>query len=423
MDLIKNIFKTNLFKVTSLNSVSVVVRMAGGFLASKMTAEFIGPAGMGLLGNLRNFLTSLDTFSTLGFQNGIIKYTAENSADEEKLYRTLATVFISILFAILLISGLLFFLSVYWDAWVFKTDEYAWVFKVLAFSLPWYTGNLVFMAVLNGLGRYKKVIGITIWGNVTGVLLSALLIWKLGIEGAFLGLIVYPALMFLFSFYLLYRTFPRFPFLRWKYFDTTLLKGLCSYSTMALVTAVCSSLVYISLRSKLMVTFSEDEAGFWEGINRISSFYFLFVSTLLTLYFLPKLSQAKSTIETKAVFRAYYKGIIPVFALGLILVYLLRTFIINLILSDEFLPMEDLFIWQLLGDFFKACSLILGYEILAKKQTRIFIMTEIMSFVVMYVSGNYLIGIYGSEGAVMAHMFTYAIYLLVLALYSRKKLF
>lgn len=419
----KELYKGQLFKVTSLNSVSVLVRIAGGFLASKMTAEFIGPAGMGLLGNLRTFLTSLDTFSTLGFQNGIIKYTAENSADEEKLYRTLATVFISILFAILLISGVLLLLSDYWGRWVFKTGEYAWVFRVLAFSLPLYTGNLVFMSVLNGLGRYKKVIGITIWGNVTGVLLSALLIWKLGVAGAFLGLIVYPALMFLFSFYLLYRTFPRFPFLRWKYFDIELIKGLFSYSTMALVTAVCSSLVYISLRNKLISDFSEEEAGFWEGISRISSFYFLFVSTLLTLYFLPKLSQAKNTVETKGVFRSYYKGIIPVFAVGLIIVYLLRRFIISLVLSDEFLPMEHLFAWQLLGDFLKACSLILGYEILAKKATRVFIITEIMSFGVMYVSGDYLIGLYGSEGAVMAHVVTNSVHFLVLMVYSGKKLF
>lgn len=423
MEFFKNISRTSLFKVTSLNSVSVLVRIAGGLLASVMTARFLGPAGMALTGNLRNFLTSLDTFSILGFQNGIIKYTAQYNEDREKQYRALGTIFIAVLTAILFFSLVMFFPALLWSRWILKSEEYAWVFRVLALSLPWYTGNLIFMAVLNGLGKYKQVVGINIWGNIIGVLLSALLIWQLGVAGAFLGLILYPALMFFFSFYLLYRTFPHFPFLRWKYFDRKILRGLFSYSGMALISAILGPVIYMVIRNRLIETFGEDEAGFWEGMNRISSFYLLFVSTLLTLYFLPQLSQAKTAAETRSVFRSYYKGIVPVFALGLTMIYLLREFIIRTVLSEEFLPMQNLFIWQLLGDFLKVCSLILGYELLAKKQTKAFIATEVMSFATLYVSASHFASLHASEGAVMAHAFTYFAYLVVLIVYFRKKLF
>ncbi|WP_146185978.1 O-antigen translocase [Flavobacterium album] len=387
-----------------------------------MVALFIGPAGMALTGNLRNFLTGLDSFSTLGFQNGIIKYTAQHANDEQKLYRTLATVFISIFFTILLLSSILLVLSGFWEEKIFGTGEYGWVFKVLAFSLPWYTGNLVFMAVLNGLGKYKQVIGINIWGNATGVLLSALMIWKLGITGALLGLIVYPALLFMFSFYLLYRTFPRFPFLRWKYFDRTILRGLFSYSQMSIISAILGPFVFLSIRNNLMENFSPSEAGFWESINRISVFYLMFSTTLLTVYFLPKLSTANSRDETRSIFLSYYKGIVPVFAAGLIAVYFLRHFIVQLLFSEEFMAMEGLFFWQLLGDFFKVCSLILGYELIAKKMTRSFIAFELVSFTILYVSSYFLIARYGSEGAVMAHTFTSLIFLILLLIFSRKKI-
>lgn len=403
--------------------MSVLVRIAGGLLASVMTARFLGPSGMALTGNLRNFLTSLDTFSILGFQNGIIKYTAENAEDEQKLFRTLGTLFISILVAIVVLSVMLFFPALLWSRWLLNSEEYAWVFRVLALSLPWYAGNLIFIAVLNGLGKYKQVVGINIWGNIVGVLFSALLIWKLGIAGAFLGLILYPSLMFFFSFYLLYRTFPRFPFLRWKYFDIAMLRGLFSYSGMALISAIIGPVLYLAIRNRLIDTFGEDEAGLWEGMNRISSFYLMFVSTLLTLYFLPKLSQAKTEAETRSVFRSYYKGIVPVFALGLIVIYLLREFIIRTLLSEEFLPMDNLFFWQLLGDFLKVCSLILGYEMLAKKQTKAFIITEILSFAILYVSASHFASLYASEGAVMAHALTYLVYFLVLTVHFRNMLF
>ncbi|MCW4468405.1 O-antigen translocase [Flavobacterium sp. MFBS3-15] len=423
LNLIKNIFKTNLFKVTSLNSVSVLVRIAGGLLASVMTARFLGPSGMALTGNLRNFLTSVDTFSILGFQNGIIKYTAENAAEEQRLFRTLGTVFISILITILLFSVALFFPALLWSKWILKTEEYAWVFRVLALSLPWYTGNLIFIAVLNGLGKYRQVVSINIWGNIVGVLLSALLIWKFGVPGAFLGLILYPSIMFFLSFYLLYRIFPRLPFLRWKHFDRKVLKGLFSYSGMALISALLGPVIYLSIRNNLIEVFGDHEAGYWEAMNRISSFYLLFVSTLLTLYFLPGLSQAKTPTETRSVFRSYYRGIVPVFAFGLIVIYFLKNFIIRTVLSDEFLPMQNLFIWQLSGDFLKVCSLILGYELLAKKHIKIFIITEIMSFAILYVSASYFASLYASEGAVMAHLLTYSVYLAVLAGYFRKQLF
>lgn len=404
-----------------MNTISIVVRIAGGLLASVMTARFLGPAGMALTGNLRNFLTSLDTFSTLGFQNGIIKYAAQHNDNQQKLYHTLATIFFAILMMILVLIGVIFILSENLGQWIFGSSQYQWVFQMVAFSLPWYTGNLVFIAILNGLGKYKKVISITIWGNVSGVLLSALMIWQFGITGAFLGLVVCPSLMFLFSFYLIYRTFPGLPFLRWKYFDFYILRGLFSYSGMSIISAVLGPVIYISIRNTIIEDFGENEAGFWEGINRISSFYLLFVSTLLTLYFLPKLSQAKTVEETRSVLWSYYKGIVPVFALGLFIIYFVRKLVINIVLSEEFLPMEDLFIWQLSGDFFKVCFLILGYELLAKKLTRAFIAVEVTSFVVLYISSSYLVTYYGSLGAVIAHTITSFIILILLGVYFRIK--
>jgi PST family polysaccharide transporter len=423
LSLIKNIIKSPLFRVSSLNTVSVGVRIAGGLVASKVIALFIGPAGLALVGNFRNFITSVEAFSTLGFQNGIIKFVAENKKDDKELQKVLSTIFITILAAIVFFSIILFFGAGYLNTLIFsKASQYAWIFKILAFSLPWYTGNLVFIAVLNGLEKYNKVISITIWGNISGVALSALLIWKLGVPGAMLGLIFTPALMFLFSFYLVYRQFKGKYFFGKRFFEPILLKGLFSYSIMSLFTALAGPVVYLSVRNTIIHNAGYEEAGFWEAVSRISVFYLMFISTLLTTYFLPKLSIAQKRSETRSIFWSYYKNIVPVFIIGLIAVYILRDFIIGILFTKEFMPMEKLFLWQLLGDFFKVCSLILGYEFFAKKMTRSFIVTEAVSFGLLYVFSVVFVKQYGSEGAVMAHALTYFIYLLILLVYFRKKL-
>jgi len=423
LNFIKRILKTQLFQISLLNSVSILLRVVGGLLASKMIALFVGPAGMALAGNLRNFLGGVDVFSTLGLQNGIIKYTADNEDNKERLQRILATVCISILAAILILSIVLLLPASRWSGLVFNNDiQFAWVFKVLAFALPLYTGNLVFVSLLNGLGKFKQVIYLNIWGNAIGVLFSAVLIWKMGLNGALLGLIIYPALMFFFSLYYVHLRFPYLSFIKLKYFDPTLLKGLFSYSAMSVVTAVLGPIIYINIRTKISQTVSANDAGYWESLNRIASFYLMFASTLLTLYFLPKLSVAKTNIDTRRVFLSYYRGIVPLYAVGFFIIYLLRFFIVKLLFSEAFLPMANFFVWQLVGDFFKICSLILGYEFFAKKMTRAFIATEILSFCVLYLSSNLLIAKYGTEGAVMAHAFTYFVYFSVLIIYFRRKI-
>ena len=64
------------------------------FIYCKVIAIFVGPSGMALLGNLRNFLTSTEAFATLGFENGVVKYVAEHKKEEQKLQQTLSTILI-----------------------------------------------------------------------------------------------------------------------------------------------------------------------------------------------------------------------------------------------------------------------------------------------------------------------------------------
>ena len=422
MDFIKNIFKSQLFRLSSLNTLSILVRVAGGLVGSKMIALFIGPAGMAVTGNLRSMMTSLDAFCTLGMQNGIIKYTAENDKDAGKLNKVLATTFITILTTLGVVMLILFIPAGYWSIKVFGSIDYTWAIRTLAVTLPLYAGNLVFMAILNGLGNFKRVIYLNIWGNIAGVASTSVLIWQLGLTGALIGLIAYPSILFFFSVYQIHRLFPGFTFVKKRYFDKSILKGLLSYSVMMLLSAVLGSVVYIGIRNFIIERYSADDAGFYEAVNRIAGFYMMFASTMLTVYFLPKLSAATNNDDTKGVIRSYYKIMIPVFAGGLTLVYFLRIVIIKVLFAKDFLPMETLFLWQLTGDFFKVCSLILGFEFFAKKMTKAYIVSEVLSFTILYTASHLLIPQYGAEGAVMAHAITYACYFLVLAVYFRKKI-
>jgi len=146
----------------------------------------------------------------------------------------------------------------------------------------------------------------------------------------------------------------------------------------------------------------------------------MFISTILTVYFLPKLSKAQNNNETKSIFWQYYKFILPVFCTGLIVIYFSRFIIIHILFTKDFLPVSSLFLWQLIGDVFKVASLILGYQFFAKKMTKAFIFSEIFSLTILYFSSLIFMNSYGIKGVVIAYAFDNLIYFVVLCVYFRK---
>ncbi|WP_298392518.1 O-antigen translocase [Flavobacterium sp.] len=424
MNIIKEILSKPLFKVISLNGISILIKIFVGFITSKFIAIFVGPSGLALVGNLRNFLTTTEAFASLGFENGVVKYVAEHQSEEQQLKKTISTIFITVLFACLAISLGLFFLSDYLNNTVFGAKyNYGFIFKSLAVALPFYIGNIFLIATINGFGAYKKVIYINIIGSLIGLLASVLLIWKLNTEGALLSIIVTPSVLFLVSFVAINQELKIVRLINLSSYNLSFLKNLSSYSLMALVSAVFGPLVFLAIRKNIILTLGLEQAGFWEAMTRISSYYFMFITSLIAIYYLPKLAIAKDKTETKALFWNYFKGILPLFTIGMIVLYFLRNLVIQFVFSEEFLPVSKLFFWQLLGDVFKAAAFILGYQFYAKKLTKAFIVSELFSLFVLYFSSIYLVAQFSIEGVVMAHAFTYFIYFITLCIYFRKSLF
>lgn len=423
MRFIKNITSKELFKVTSLNSLSVLIKIGVGFVTSKIIAVFIGPSGMAIVGNFRNFTTSIESISTLGLQNGIVKYVAEFENEQHQLKKILSTIVFCLLIATSIVSVCLLLFSSSLNSLVFgDTIEYENVFKILAFCLPWYIASLFLIAVLNGFGAFKKVITISIFGNGIGLLLTVILITNFNTFGALLALVLAPTLLFFVCLFYINDKVKLISFSR-KFIDFSIIKHLSEYSLMALISAIIGPFVYLLIRNHIITRIGINEAGYWEGLSRIASYYYVFLSTIIALYYLPKMAKATSNSDSNRLIWSYFRNIVPIFILGLIMIYLFKDFLIPLVFTKEFLPIKSLLFWQLLGDVFKAISFILGYQFFAKKLTKAFIISEIFSLSILYISSIYFLNHYNIEGVVIAHCFTYFIYCIVLLIYFRKIVF
>lgn len=417
----KKIIQQPLFKITSLNSVHILLKLIFGFITSKALAIFVGANGMAYVGNFRAFLNVLENFSLLGIQNAVVKYVSEFQNDRSKLKSVLATFGLLLLTSSIAISLFLILGADYLSKQIFNHSEiYSFIFYSIAVVFPLYIFSTYCISVVNGFQEYKNVIYIQIISSAIALIFSVFFIYYYSTIGALVSLIFAPIFVFFVSLFYLKKHIRFRDVLSIEFFDFKVVKNLSEYVLMALVSGVIGSFVLLEIRTDIVAITGLQQAGIYEGLQRISSYYLLFVSSIMAIYFYPKLAETNS--NSKEIVLHYLKTIIPLFTIGLVIIYFLRKLIIQVLFSSEFETMESLFLWQLLGDLLKAISLIFGTILIAKKQTKVFIITEIISLFILYFSSNWMLHTVGISGIVMAHTFTYFMYLLVLVIYFRKEL-
>ncbi|WP_396158864.1 O-antigen translocase [Flavobacterium sp.] len=404
-----------------MNSIHILLKLIFGFITSKALALFVGANGMAYVGNFRAFLNVVENFSLLGIQNAIIKYVSEYQNDKIKLKSILATFGLLLLVSSLCISLILIFGASYLSKQLFNHSEiYGFLFYVLAILFPLYVFSTYCISVVNGFQKYKNVIYIQIISSGIALLFSLFLIYYYSTFGALVSLVLAPVFVFFVCLFFLKNIISISDVFSFQNFNFSVVKNVSEYVLMALVSGVIGSFVLLEIRTDIISITGLQNAGIYEGLQRISSYYLLFVSSIMTIYFYPKLAETNS--NNKDIVLYYLKTIIPLFTIGLVIIYFLRKLIIQVLFSSEFETMESLFLWQLLGDLLKAISLIFGTILIAKKQTKVFIITEIISLFILYFSSNWMLHTVGISGIVMAHTFTYFMYLLVLVIYFRKEL-
>ncbi|MEO7119907.1 MAG: O-antigen flippase, partial [Ginsengibacter sp.] len=105
-----------------------------------------------------------------------------------------------------------------------------------------------------------------------------------------------------------------------------------------------------------------------------------------------------------------YKIVLPVVAVLAFAIWLLKDLIIHLLFTPEFLPMKPLFTYQLLGDFFKIGSWLLGYLMIAKAMVKSYIITEIIFATSYIILSYFFMNHFGIIGATYSFCINYGIY-------------
>lgn len=418
--LLEKVKHAYIVKILSFTALATIVKMLTGLISVKVAAAIIGPMGVALLGQLSNFSSIAMAVSSGGINNGITKYIAEYRESDHQIRILISTAFKFTIWCSLISGILMIIFHNVLSKYVMLSLNYGYVFILFGFTVILYAFNMMLISILNGYKEFKKYVYVNIVGSIFGLIFTLSFVLILGLKGALISAVTFQSIMFFITLFML-RKLPwvSFDYIKEQY-DNKTAKKLFSYTLMTLVSTITVPVSQMLLRGYVISSISPIEAGWWEGMNRISNMYLMVITTSFGVYYLPRLSELKDKIELKKEIYKAYKVIIPMLLISFLFIYLLKTYIIRLLFTPDFFPMETFFIWQLLGDFFKISSWLLAFLMVAKSMTRKFVFTEIL-FSLLFVGLGFLFMHYnGVVGITQAYMINYILYFVFMIFLFRK---
>ena len=411
----------NFVKTSFLSGLSTAISLLARLISTKIVAVYLGTNGMFLMGQLKDFLRLGNTIGSFGIENGIVKYVSEYESEKTKLSDIIGTSFkINFASALIFSSLILVFKNQVSDFLQINFSE-NFYFLILIFSIISASIHTCFLSIYNGLNKIKLYVLVNIFSNIVSAIILVILVLEIEIIGAFYALAINQIFSLLINIILffIYKPFE----IRWvfKQFVYDNLKKLSSFSVMAVVGPTCLIISTFIVRDFIFTEFGSDYAGSWEAMWRISAIYLLFLITTFKFYLIPTFSKLNNNELKKEVFKIW-KVVIPIIIIITAGVYITKDLIINILLSEEFMLINTIIFFHLLGDVIKINCWVLGNIMISKADTKSFIFFQI-EWSVVFVALTYIfIGKYGFVGVSISYFITYIIHFSLLNLYFRKLL-
>lgn len=410
----------NILKVSFLSALSVAIKMLTLLIINKFVAYLFGPSGIAALGQFQNFQAAVRTLAQGGINSGVVKYISQFEDNEEEERKILASSVMMTLFMTFVISFIMFIFSNYLSFQLFETGKYSYILKTFSITLILFSLNQLLLSILNGYGEFKWYTLINVIQSLLGMALTLLLLYFFEFDGLLMSMVTSQS-VFVFVLLLCPRVKrilkSRVDFYKNYYSYIT---KLLPFSLMSLSSALSLPIAMYAIRSLIINEHGWDSAGTWQAVVYISTLYMMVFSTVLSTYYLPKLSKTFKNVDVrKEILKGLYLFVPLYFLLSLIL-YFSVDFVIGILFTSKFLVIKELLPFYVLGDFFKLLALLFSYIMLAKSLTRLYLFTELVNYIFLYALSDFFIDYFGLVGVGYAYSISCLFYFCMVTFFLRK---
>lgn len=403
-----------LFNVIILNGVSVLIRILTLLGINKAVAIYTGPSSFALISQLQNVIAMALVFPSNAINGATVKLIAANKDNEEEIQKISQTSSSIIFFFAFILGVLLFVFCKYISLLILKDDNYAYVIRIFAISIFFFSFNSFLLSLINGKSEHKKYIISNIAGNIITLFLSLVLIFLCHIDGALIALVTNQVFN-LFATVLLVRKTTWFKFD--KYIGITKIyyvKSIMHYSLMPIFAAMIMPISLTVVRNFIISEAGWNDAGVWDALWKMSNVYLMLITMTLNIYLLPKLASLfKSKLILQELFKAF-AAVCIIMTCVAVTMFFFKDILIKVLFTNKFLPVSNYIMLQVFGDTLKMFSWIIAYYMLSKARVKKYIFCESVQWGGFIVLCFFLNNENILERVMIAHITSQVIYLFAL---------
>lgn len=407
----RKIFKSaSLFGVVQLSNLLIAV------IRSKFLAVLIGPAGYGIFSLLNSSLDLVRQATGFSLDVSGVKRIAESNSVNDTVQVGKNAAIVLRLSIITGIAGTLtvLVLSPLLSKWTFGDSSEVTAFILIAVSVLFrqVTGSQI--AVLQGISKLRYLANANLWGNFSGLLVTLPLFFFFKIDAIVPSIIITSVISLIFSTLYYKKAGVSIPVMPFKESVTAgreilFFGGLLSVSAFLPVLSNYFIQLFIKVNSDL-----EQVGLFNVGLVIVNSYVGIIFNAMSTEYY-PRLA-AMGADNPKTSAAVNQQAILSMLILLPIIVLFSGggTFIIQLLFSERFSGSMAMTSWFIIAMFFKAVSWSMGYVIIARADSKVFVKTSAIFNIIylFFCLGGYKL--YGLEGVGIGLLCYYILHLIVI---------
>ena len=398
-----------------------VVTLAAAFIRTKVIAQLMGPAGVGLAGVLTSFNGNVSTLAAWGLGTSGVKLISaanpEDVASKQQAVRRLGKTLSWLGFG----ATLLLFLPA--SYLTFGSGKYALALMIGGMAVPCIVANSIWSSILQSAGHVKSLAKAQVISALMGLLVGLPMIYLFGSIGVAISLFLAAAAPTAFTWYVAKRDCPSsgsdpLPGDIRALFDMG--GGLMLVGLAAQISAYCVRFLIIKNRGEDLGAGLED-AGYYQAAIAIAGSLPALVFSAMGTDFFPQVAAAKNEEDAKTLSEKQIQAglllALPIFTALLTM----NQLGIKILYADRFdaaLPLLDWMIW---GVFLRLLAWPLGYWILARGSPKTVVVVELGGNLVMALLPMLLIPRQGLVGAAIAYFFGYLVYAAIMVAVARKR--
>ncbi len=397
--------------------INIILRL----IRSKAIALLIGPIGMGISNLLLTTMELINGLTNLGLERSAVKdISLANTNSNSKSVAITISILKKLVWLTITVGVILMVLSAPWLSEIaFGNKDYTISFRWISIALLFKQLSSSQLAILQGLRKLKSLAKANLLGNFIGLLITLPLYYYYKIDAIVPAIIIATFMSFVFTYYYSHKLDIKSVTISRKE-AVSEGKGMINLGVMLSLSSLITLLVAYIIRIYIGSANETEELGLIDvglysaGFVILNSYVGIIFNAMGTDYF-PRLSEIANDIKKlrKTVLEQATVAILLI--TPIIVVFLAcAPFIIVILYSHEFSPIVAMVTWGILGMIFKAVSWSMGYMIIAKGDSKVFIKTAI-GFNTILLSIN-IIGYHfgGLEGVGISFFIYYIIHFIAI---------